>query len=107
MILYDKKLPSLKDKILEEAKEKEKQEAKIKVVSRGKLKGAKKYAKKKILFDKFYNDYTKVYPLSGGLSKTANVDNVLKCNETKIADGIAEVIKFLNNKTPRIEEFYY
>jgi len=63
----------------------------------------KKYSKKKILFDKFYNDYTKVYPLSGGLSKTANVDNILKCNETKIADGIAEVIKFLNNPDKKIK----
>jgi iron only hydrogenase large subunit-like protein len=65
--------------------------------------GEKKYAKKKILFDKFYNDYTKIYPLSGGLSKTANIDNVLKCNETKIADGIADVIKFLNKPDKKIK----
>jgi iron only hydrogenase large subunit-like protein len=65
--------------------------------------GEKKYSKKKILFDKFYNDYTKIYPLSGGLSKTANVDNVLDCNETKIADGIAEVINFLNNPDKKIK----
>jgi len=63
----------------------------------------KKYTKKKILFDKFYNDYTKIYPLSGGLSKTANIDNVLKCNETKIADGIADVIKFLNKPDKKIK----
>jgi iron only hydrogenase large subunit-like protein len=63
----------------------------------------KKCPRKKILFDKFYNDYTKVYPLSGGLSKTANVDNVLKCNETKIADGITKVIKFLNNPDKKIK----
>lgn len=63
----------------------------------------KKYEKKKILFDKFYNDYTKIYPLSGGLSKTANLYNVLKCSETKIVDGISEVIKFLNNPDKKIK----
>ena len=63
----------------------------------------KKYEKKKILFDKFYNDYTKVYPLSGGLSKTANISHVLKCNETKIVDGISEVIKFLNHPNKKIK----
>lgn len=62
----------------------------------------KKYAEKKILFDKFYNDYTKIYPLSGCLSKTANLDNVLKCEETKIIDGIGEVIKFLNKPDKKI-----
>lgn len=63
----------------------------------------KKFVKKKILFDKFYNDYTKIYPLSGGLSKTANLDNVLKCDETKIIDGIGEVIKFLNKPDKKIK----
>jgi len=63
----------------------------------------KKFVKKKILFDKFYNDYTKIYPLSGGLSKTANLDNVLKCDETKIIDGIGEVIKFLNRPDKKIK----
>ena len=63
----------------------------------------KKYGKKKIVFDKFYNDYTKVYPLSGGLSKTANISHVLKCNETKIVDGISEVIKFLNHPNKKIK----
>ncbi len=57
----------------------------------------KRYPKENIFFDKFYNDYTKIYPLSGGLSKTAHVKEVLKPEETKIVDGIAEVIKFLEN----------
>lgn len=63
----------------------------------------KNYGKRKILFDKFYNDYTKIYPLSGGLSKTANIHNVLKCGETKVIDGIGEVIKFLNNPNKKIK----
>ena len=57
----------------------------------------KKYPKENIFFDKFYNDYTKIYPLSGGLSKTARVKEVLKPEETRIVDGIADVIKFLEN----------
>lgn len=50
---------------------------------------------KKIYFDKFYNDYTKIYPLAGGLSKTAHLKGVVKKNEIKIIDGIVEVEKFL------------
>jgi iron only hydrogenase large subunit-like protein len=57
----------------------------------------KRYEKKEIFFDKFYNDYTKIYPLSGGLSKTANLKNVLKRGETKIIDGMDKVGKFLEN----------
>ena len=48
-------------------------------------------------FDRFYNDYTKVYPLSGGLSKTAHLKGVLKPGEEKTIDGIQEVMKFLDN----------
>jgi len=54
------------------------------------------------LFDKFYNDYTKVYPLAGGLSKTVHLKGILKSNETKAIDGIDEVIKFLNNPDKKI-----
>ncbi|MCA9487365.1 MAG: hypothetical protein KC516_00185 [Nanoarchaeota archaeon] len=53
-------------------------------------------AKKKMHFDKFYNDYTKVYPLGGGLSKTAHLKNVLKKKEIKVIDGISRVMKFLD-----------
>ena len=53
----------------------------------------KKY--KKDSFDKFYNDYTKVYPLSGGLYKTSHIKNILTKKEAKIIDGIAKVEAFL------------
>jgi iron only hydrogenase large subunit-like protein len=55
-------------------------------------------------FDKFYNDYTKIYPLSGGLSKTAHLKEVLKPGQEKIIDGILEVEKFLKkyNKKSKI-----
>jgi len=48
-------------------------------------------------FDKFYNDYTKIYPLAGGLSKTAHLKGVLKPGEEVKIDGIHEVEKFLKN----------
>ena len=50
-----------------------------------------------VLFDRFYNDYTKIYPLAGGLSKTAHLKKVLKSSETETIDGVKDVIKFLNN----------
>ncbi len=64
----------------------------------------KKYSKK-VLFDKFYNDYTKIYPLAGGLSKTAHLKNVLNSNETKTIDGINEVIKYLNKPNKNVKFF--
>ncbi len=51
--------------------------------------------KTNLKFDKFYNDYTKVYPLSGGLSKTANLKGVVGFNECMIIDGFQEVSRFL------------
>jgi len=54
--------------------------------------------KSKIHFDKFYNDYTKIYPLAGGLSKTAHLNGILNKNETKILDGILKIQKFLDKQ---------
>ncbi|MEI7718321.1 MAG: [Fe-Fe] hydrogenase large subunit C-terminal domain-containing protein [archaeon] len=47
-------------------------------------------------FDCLYNDYTKIYPVAGGLSKTAHLKGVLKKNEVKIIDGVDKVKKFLD-----------
>lgn len=58
---------------------------------------------KDVLFDKFYNDYTKVYPLSGGLSKTAHLKGILKKDEILVVDGIAKVLNFLKNPDPKIK----
>ena len=49
----------------------------------------------KIFFDKFSNEYTRIYPLAGGLSRTAHLKGILKKCETKIIDGITEVENFL------------
>ena len=53
---------------------------------------------KKEHFDKFYNDYTKIYPLAGGLSKTVHINGILTKDETKIIDGISKIQKFLNKR---------
>ena len=54
-------------------------------------------------FDRFYNDYTKIYPLAGGLSKTAHLKGVLKKNQVKIIDGIDSVFKFLKKPDKKIK----
>ena len=55
-----------------------------------------------IQFDKFYNDYTKIYPLSGALSKTANIKGILTKKQVKIIDGVQNILKFLKNPKKEI-----
>ena len=57
---------------------------------------------RKIHFNKFYNDYTKIYPLAGGLSKTAHLRGVVKKKQIKKIDGIANVMKFLVKPNKKI-----
>jgi len=57
----------------------------------------------KCLFNRFYNDYTKVYPLSGALGKTAHLKGVIKEDEIFVADGIKKIMKFLDNPDPKIK----
>lgn len=54
-------------------------------------------------FDKFYNDYTKIYPLSGGLSKTAHLMQVIKPGQEKVIDGWGNVAKFLKKPDKNIK----
>lgn len=67
-----------------------------------KMRELKKKSFKQIGFDKFYNDYTKIYPLAGGLSKTAHLRGVLKPVEEIKIDGIVDVEKFLENPQKEI-----
>jgi len=55
-----------------------------------------------VCFDKFYNDYTKIYPTAGGLSKTANLNGILNNREIYVAEGIKDLVKFLENPDSRI-----
>ncbi len=58
--------------------------------------------RRKIHFDKFYNDYTKIYPIAGGLGKTAHLRGAIKKSEIKTIDGILSVMKFLNKPDKKI-----
>jgi iron only hydrogenase large subunit-like protein len=58
---------------------------------------------KKINFDKFYNDYTKIYPLSGALGKTAHLKGIICKEEIKNISGIFGVINFLKNPDKKIK----
>jgi len=60
-----------------------------------------KLRRKNPRFDKFYNGYTKIYPLSGGLSKTSHLKGVLKPGQEKVLDGIADVEEFLKSYKPK------
>lgn len=53
-------------------------------------------------FDMFFNDYTKIYPLAGGLSKTAHVKQILKEGESANIDGVARIIEFLKHPDPKV-----
>ena len=59
--------------------------------------------KTSLKFDRFYNDYTKIYPLSGGLSKTANLKGIVGFNDCMIIDGSQNVEKFLENPDKKIK----
>ncbi len=49
-----------------------------------------------ITFDKLYNDYTKVYPLSGGLSQTLQYGDILRKRDILVTDGIKNILKVLD-----------
>jgi iron only hydrogenase large subunit-like protein len=62
-----------------------------------------KQSDKKDSFDKFYNEYTRIYPISGGLSKTAHLKGVLKPGEEKLISGISELDKFFKKPDKNIK----
>lgn len=47
-------------------------------------------------FDKLYNDYTKIYPLSGGLSSTLAYEKILKKKEILVMEGMENILKVLD-----------
>lgn len=52
---------------------------------------------KKIKFNSYIREYTKIYPISGGLSKSSKISKLFKKDEILITDGIKENIKVLDN----------
>jgi len=63
----------------------------------------KKFKRSKQSFDLFYNDYTKVYPITGGLSKTAHLKGIIHKDETIILDGIQSLKKFFKKPNKKIK----
>ena len=64
--------------------------------------------KRKLTFDKFYNDYTKIYPLAGGLSDTLHYKGILKKKEILIEDGIDNVTKIFDKmKGPKYKHYVF
>ncbi|MDD4250771.1 MAG: [Fe-Fe] hydrogenase large subunit C-terminal domain-containing protein [Candidatus ainarchaeum sp.] len=60
------------------------------------------------LFDKFYNDFTKIYPLSGGLSKTMNVKKIFAQNQTISIEGQKSIVKlFESNPKQKFFDILY
>jgi len=60
-------------------------------------------SKEKINFDKFYNDYTKIYPLAGGLSKTAHLKGIISKKDIKVIEGVNNIMKFLEKPNKKIK----
>jgi iron only hydrogenase large subunit-like protein len=54
-------------------------------------------------FDMFYNEYTKIYPLAGGLSKTAHIKQILKEGESRNMDGVTRIIEFLKHPDKKVK----
>jgi len=58
---------------------------------------------RKYYFDFFIREYTKIYPISGGLAKTSHLSQFFKKNEILITDGIENIKQALedikNNKS--------
>ena len=54
------------------------------------------------LFDRFYNDYTKVYPLSGGLSATLHSKDILKKNEVVACDGCVDLMRLFDKHSDKV-----
>ena len=47
-------------------------------------------------FNKFYNDYTKIYPVSGGLSATLHHKHILKKKDILVGEGLKNITKILD-----------
>lgn len=52
---------------------------------------------KKICFDSFINEYTKIYPVSGGLASTSHIQKLFNEGEILITDGLENIKKTLVN----------
>lgn len=57
------------------------------------IKAAKYSEDSSLAFDSFYEEDTKIYPISGGLAETAKIREYFKEEEVLVTDGIANLLK--------------
>jgi iron only hydrogenase large subunit-like protein len=50
----------------------------------------------KFIFDSFVREFTKIYPISGGLAETAHIRHFCEDDEIVVADTVPELIKILD-----------
>lgn len=66
---------------------------------------------KTVDFNKLYNDYTKIYPLSGAVAKTMNYKEIVEKKQVVIADGIKgidlAIKKMEKNKNIRLLDILF
>ena len=53
-------------------------------------------------FDSFYSDYTKIYPLAGGLASTLHYKGILHKNEIISRDGAADLQELFNSHSSKV-----
>ena len=63
---------------------------------------------KKANFDRFYNEYTKIYPISGALSSTSHLHKFFTDDEILVLDGVKNIIDLFEelSKGKRKERFF-
>ncbi|MFA6269177.1 MAG: [Fe-Fe] hydrogenase large subunit C-terminal domain-containing protein [archaeon] len=53
-------------------------------------------------FDSFYNDYTKIYPLAGGLCGTLHYQDILEKKDVVSCDGVDCIQKLFSNRSNKV-----
>jgi len=62
---------------------------------------------KKYSFDFFIREYTKIYPISGGLAKTSHISQFFNDDEILIADGIENIKKAFDDVMAGISKYRF
>lgn len=57
-------------------------------------------------FDKFYNDYTKIFPISGGLSSTLHYKNILKDKDILVKETTRDLTKIFDGFKDGVYKHY-
>jgi iron only hydrogenase large subunit-like protein len=60
-------------------------------------------------FDKYYNDYTKIYPLPGAVAQTMHAKDILQKHQTLTSEGpdnVEKTLKKINSKTKFVDMLF-